>query len=63
MWVQWSERNSDLHHKHGAVKVSVLLLMGSSDQEYVIMAQSTAGKHLLVQIADFQILFTELWLM
>lgn len=36
--------------------------MGSSDEEYSIMAQSTAGKHLLVQTADFPNLFTELWL-
>lgn len=29
--------------------------MGSSDHGYAIMAPSTAGKHLFVQISDFPI--------
>lgn len=49
------KNSEDLCHKHWAVKVSVLLPMGSPDQECVIMTQSTAGKHLLVQISYFPI--------
>lgn len=41
--MQWSEKNSDLHHKHGAVKVSVLLLMGSSDQSMSLWPKAQLG--------------------
>lgn len=49
------KKNSDLCHKHWSVKVSVLLLMGSSDHGYAITAKSTAGKHLFVEISDVPI--------